>query len=110
MASPQHSRRRITIAAAIVAAVVLLAPASAFAGAAVDEYSLGEAGGQLQADVQRDPNADVEVSDQLGIVGENEAAESPLGAAGPVLWIGLAGLALAGAAMFLASRPPRSAA
>lgn len=97
MACAHHSRsRRYLAAAAVVAVVLLLMPAGAAATAAIDEYSLGPAGGQNQApeDVQRDPDGSTRTDPvQLGVLGENEPAQSPLAAAGAIVWPGL-GLAL----------------
>lgn len=113
MARPTHSRSRPFALAALAALlVVLLAPASALAGAAVDEYSLGTAGGGNRADVEvrATPEADGKAAVQLGVVGENEPGQSPLAALGPPVWIGLLVLLASGAVAVTWGRSPRSAA
>lgn len=114
MASARHSTTPPhAIAVVLAALVLLLAPASALAVAAVDEYSLGPIGGQnaKESDVQRDPGAGSRPApEQLGVVGENEPARSPLAAAGSGPWIGLALVVVAGIVAAAWDRPPRSAA
>lgn len=117
MARRKHLRSRVRPAAALISATVaaaLLVPASALGGgAAVDEYSLGAAGGQnaVETDVQRDPNVDAgDVAPQLGVAGENEPSESPLQAAGGALWIAIGVAAFGGIAALAWNRPPRNVA
>lgn len=101
------------IAALIAALTLLLSPAPAFGGAAVDEYSLGPVGGQnaTKADVQRSSDIGAKATpDQLGVVGENEPARSPLAMAGAALWIGLGIVLVAAMAAVRWGRPPRSVA
>jgi hypothetical protein len=113
MARPSDStkrRRPATGPVALLAAmlVLLLLPASALAGAAVDEYSLGTVGGNdtgREADVQRPPDSSATAEQQLGVVGENVPSQSPLAAAGASAWIGLGAIALAGAVAFAWRRP-----
>ena len=114
MARAKHPRcPRGATAAVAVAAALLLAPSSALAAAAVDEYSLGPVGGQnpVSAETPAGPGDD-QPARQLGVVGENEPARSPLGEAGAAAWLA-AGLVVAlGAGIALAARgrPARGAA
>lgn len=114
MARSSHSRSRSRAAAALAGvAALLLLPASALGAAAVDEYSLGPAGGenevssQAPAQLGEKPGA---VPPQLGVVGENEPAQSPLDAAGVVVWLGLGLLLAVGLLAAARARSPRSAA
>ncbi len=114
MARAQHSRSRShpTAVVAAVAIALLLMPAGAGATAATDEYSLGPVGGEnpVPEDVQRDPAGSSRIDPvQLGVLGENEPAQSPLATASAIILPGL-GLALiltVGVVLVTRGRPRR---
>ena len=112
MARAQHSRsRRLATALAAATLALLAVPALAAASAAVDEYSLGPVGGQnpVPEDVQRAPDGSAQTDpDQPGVLGENEPTRSPLAAAGPIVWPGIAvALILTAGIMVATRRAPR---
>lgn len=114
MARSPHSRSLPPALAALAAVVaLLLVPASAIATAAVDEYSLGPAGSQnpvSPATPAEQSGKPLEEPPQLGVVGENEPARSPLASAGIAVWLGLGLLLAVGLLAAARGRLPRSAA
>ncbi len=86
--------------------MLLLIPAAAGATAAIDEYSLGQVGGQSPApeDVQREAGGSSRTDPvQRGVLGENEA-QSPLAAASAIILPGLGVALLLGGGLVLAAR------